>query len=518
MESFFLGETVKYLYLLFDPDHPLNNLDAPFVFTTEGHPMIIPEAARKSRNTKRDPPVDKEFVEITVTSTCPAPAPPLPFSISSVANRQDLFHAASLARLHQMPVLGQQISIDSGHDYLSFAETVAASPNNYTYYPWTLPEAYLPAHGFTSKLESRVTFDLSFSPAKTPGTGLRVDRVDHGVMLNSVAGLRLSMIRERDHLFDMGYMDFFRIYSVSQLTLGRDEKVYVPLEAVLELNPTDQYFTRRRDVTMIDIVIDEGEWPQHINTEATTTMDANTSSLELDMAIVNAQADNPDLDANDQSILSMLMQQFTRALEKGQFPLTALVNAGIEIPSTPNIPPPTSRQVLPASVATGIGAGPIPDMPDASISILPPTNDPIAAAVDNLLYFRTIYMSDEMCVGKLAASIPRRHQVIIMRRGGCSFSDKLRNIPSFAPSATSLQLVIIVNFPSLENGGAAIRPLLDEPQLTPGGVPRFNQIPVVMVEGGEATWDALKRTRSLGTRRRYWFESQGVRIGNLVVV
>jgi len=158
-------------------------------------------------------------------------------------------------------------------------------------------------------------------------------------------------------------------------------------------------------------------------------------------------------------------------------------------------------------------------MPDASISILSPSDNPVAAAVDNLLYFRTIYMSDETCTGKLPASVPRHHQVIVMRRGGCSFSDKLRNIPSFAPSSASLQLVILVNFPSPEHDyGGAIRPLLDEQQLTPGGVPRFNQIPVVMLEGGEATWDELKHARSLGTRRRYWFESQGVRIGNLVVV
>ncbi|KAI8866377.1 glycoside hydrolase [Ramicandelaber brevisporus] len=36
MESFMLSETLKYLYLLFDTDHPLNKLDTPYVFTTEG--------------------------------------------------------------------------------------------------------------------------------------------------------------------------------------------------------------------------------------------------------------------------------------------------------------------------------------------------------------------------------------------------------------------------------------------------------------------------------------------------
>ena len=52
MESFVLSETLKYLYLLFDegtrpvfdtyPDNPLHHLDSNFVFTTEGHPIHLP--------------------------------------------------------------------------------------------------------------------------------------------------------------------------------------------------------------------------------------------------------------------------------------------------------------------------------------------------------------------------------------------------------------------------------------------------------------------------------------------
>jgi mannosidase alpha-like ER degradation enhancer 2 len=41
MESFFLSETLKYLYLLFDPTNPFN--DEKWIFTTEAHPLpIIP--------------------------------------------------------------------------------------------------------------------------------------------------------------------------------------------------------------------------------------------------------------------------------------------------------------------------------------------------------------------------------------------------------------------------------------------------------------------------------------------
>ncbi|CAL8069973.1 unnamed protein product [Calicophoron daubneyi] len=37
MESFFLSETLKYLYLLFDEDNPVNRNELDYVFSTQGH-------------------------------------------------------------------------------------------------------------------------------------------------------------------------------------------------------------------------------------------------------------------------------------------------------------------------------------------------------------------------------------------------------------------------------------------------------------------------------------------------
>lgn len=37
MESFFLSETAKYLYLLFDEDNPVNRNQERLIFSTEGH-------------------------------------------------------------------------------------------------------------------------------------------------------------------------------------------------------------------------------------------------------------------------------------------------------------------------------------------------------------------------------------------------------------------------------------------------------------------------------------------------
>lgn len=42
MESFFLSETLKYLFLLFDEDNSVNLLDSNAVFTTEGHFLPLP--------------------------------------------------------------------------------------------------------------------------------------------------------------------------------------------------------------------------------------------------------------------------------------------------------------------------------------------------------------------------------------------------------------------------------------------------------------------------------------------
>ena len=45
-ESFFLSETCKYLYLLFDIDNPINKMADKYLFTTEGHVFPIKSTLR----------------------------------------------------------------------------------------------------------------------------------------------------------------------------------------------------------------------------------------------------------------------------------------------------------------------------------------------------------------------------------------------------------------------------------------------------------------------------------------
>ncbi|KAI9630071.1 hypothetical protein KEM48_012310 [Puccinia striiformis f. sp. tritici PST-130] len=48
--SFMLSETLKYLYLTFDEENPINHVDEPFIFTTEGHILYIPDAQDMPQN------------------------------------------------------------------------------------------------------------------------------------------------------------------------------------------------------------------------------------------------------------------------------------------------------------------------------------------------------------------------------------------------------------------------------------------------------------------------------------
>jgi len=58
MESFFLSETCKYLYLLFDEDNYINRNPMKYLFTTEGHmfPVRHNHLRKSWDQTERSPP------------------------------------------------------------------------------------------------------------------------------------------------------------------------------------------------------------------------------------------------------------------------------------------------------------------------------------------------------------------------------------------------------------------------------------------------------------------------------
>ena len=539
MESFFLGETAKYLFLLFDPDHPLNKLDAPFVFTTEGHPLIIPRPSKSA-------PTEATSYTTMIPSgyydgdsdTCSTPPPMVPFTISATAARTDVFHAAKLARLDMMPVRESLESpmVEYSRDHPSITIPDIQSPTNYTYFPWTLPLQYMPYNGLSSKISSRQTFDITFPalPNTILGPGI-LQRVGNGILVNSMSGLRLGMIQDvttftNEESGEVS-IDHYRIQSINSIQLGKDERIYLTKDtASAAVNPQDPNFTRIRDPTILDLVIDVAppssspsttDRPLSSNRSAlqcslpssdSIPMSPHPTTLSLQTASVSGEADEPA--SSVKAALSLLLQQFNLLLPS----------------TTPSSPPPVNpsppREYLPAILPVGPGATPLPDVEEA----LPLD---IQGRPQGKLVWNSIYLGGHGCE-RMDAAIAREHQVLVFKRGGCGFSEKLQNIPAVAPAKGSVQLIIVVSFDDNDNergnndGNAAgsgnksspflIRPLLNELQTTSSGLPRRHPLAMVMVGGGTQTWKLMERAVAVGVKRRYEVRAQGLLVGNLVIL
>jgi hypothetical protein len=592
MESFFLGETAKYMYLLFDPDHPLNKIDAPWVFTTEGHPLIIPKANRtRFRGRQGQGNVLQSTVPAPRTEKCPLPPPMLPLTVSSTAARSDIFHAASLAQLHLMPV-GYKPgapSLDWASDHPSVTMLGPESPTNFTFYPWTLPINLMPTNGYSTKLSNKPTFDLTFPTVA--GTGLEIgnlQKIEGGVLVNSISGLRFGMVLDSAGPDDEEY----RIYTLGNFALGRDEHIALSRDTLTQINPSDPHFTRMRDVEVMDLIIDAPP-PDEIVPENefynNTALGDHVFEINLDFDLDALHATSNPGDMVLDSLPKALFTDINRLAEEldnlvGVLPDAASIDDALRdaakqlrsqsaagaLPSSS----PSSQQgkgalqrfTTPAMLPIGPGAAPLPAIIDSS-------PDPRSLAAGRLPYNTILVIDSDLCdASPLPLDIILTHTILIIRRGGCSFSKKLATIPSFPPSPKALQLVLVISFEDDDT----TRPLIDEEQFTPAGLPRRHPICLALVPGSEDVWTVFtraastnaridengelvdmkrrkekvearstrmpeqtkagkskrkgkkaqsksdqqsegKQTPGIGVRRRYYFTSKGVRISNLIV-
>ncbi|GIJ91615.1 alpha mannosidase-like protein [Aspergillus pseudoviridinutans] len=531
MESFFLGETAKYLFLLYHPDHPLNNMDRPFVFSTEGHPLIIPTSTGASAHQHTKQAQHEELVYLSVCQL--APQPPT-FGLSSTAARPDVFHAATLARLHLMPSRGPTEGpiLEYAHDHPSVTVSDLSSPTNYTFYPWTLPPELVPFNATSSPMTSRPTLDISFPaiPGMVMGPG-SVERVRDGIFIKNIGGLRLSMVQDVPSHDATGKasQDDFRVQVINNVPLGKDEKVYLSREITFDiLDPTDPNFTRMRDSAMIDIVIDVMPDLLRRGNDSNGSRERGAAEHSQNHVIrENASIDDKvgSVDPSNsgmKNVFSSLMDTVSSLLRDE--------NPGLTTQSSSRKSS-IVRLSLPAAVSSGTGSAPVPEVEDASIISI--SGEPSRSR----LSWSTIYFADETCDHRILREIVQSHQVLVIKRGGCSFSQKLRNIAAYPPSRHALKLVIVVDYDettfaeastskSSPSAGLAairaepflIRPLLDEPQMTAGGLPRRHPISMVMVGGGEETYELLRRATGVGIKRRYSVRSQGIPINNLYIV
>ena len=475
MESFFLGETIKYLFLLFDTDHPLNTLDAPYVFSTEGHPLIVRHRHFQPRPGSSRPPA-----EVT-QQTCPKAPEFQPLTMSSVVTREDFFHAASLTRLTSVT---RQDATDEvlWQQELSSQET---PPAHSAFYPWTLPASLVPLNGTSSKLRKMYTFEIQFptTDSNVVVGQQNVVRVAEGLLLRYLGGLKLGLVLEESASSAMKGTStlggLYRVHSIGNFPLGRDEKILIKREAFQDL--VDPNFSLVCDSVMADVIVGsaKGRRSPHLGFS-----DLGTSAHEK-------KAREPN-NSDPRDLLGTVSLQLT----SGGTPSTDQGHTAD-----------TQLLTLKATSSTGIGACPLPDVEVAADSVTTSRHG------RSTFPWTSVYLADENCDGKLPDSSATQHQVLVLRRGGCSFSRKLSRIPIFRPSDESLQLAIVVSA-SDDN----IRPLLDEVQYTPSGLVRFHQIPMVMVEGGQATYELLAQARGVGLRKRYHVFSQGVLVHNVIVV
>lgn len=501
MESFFLGETTKYMYLLFDTDHALNKLDAAFVFTTEGHPLLIPKRKREKSNGRH--PVVQHHVSTgrhsykNYTNWCPVHTAE-PLTGSTTAARGDLFHVARFVDLHNTPDVHGPLEAVEVDDKKEGRVTRYIAKANYTLFPWTLPRAMLPQNGTCVAPVERVvswiefpTNDAASALVSKFGTSL-VWHTHSGPTVRNLEGMRFQLEREPKK----EYADHtWRITHAGSTQLGRHESVFIHAEHVRHLK--DEAFTciRRRDVVEIDLIMNV---PSKPNASAPVLADGASASSN---GVVSPEA------IPNESLLRSLLRAVTSVFEP--------TFTGI-----PKSEPGTGPTILrwSAYTATGPGAFPMPAIIDTPTVGSPNYNR--RSPISNFPW-TTIFLADHACDAPLPDAAPREHQVIVIRRGGCSFSDKLGRIPSFAPGPQSLQLVIIIDDRSAqddEEHDDTVRPLLAVEQTTPSGMRRLNGVPLVLMRGSQGDYARFGDAKGVGMRRKYIVESQGLVVENAIIL
>lgn len=545
MESFFLGETTKYMYLLFDPDHPLNNLDAAYVFTTEGHPLVLPKKdqarsrprSRAKRTMNRSQTGGKKpaskgvsLLSENFTNTCPAP-PPLaePLTGSATAARPDLFGVSRFTNLYNTPNMRGPVEEVQVQDDTKGMVTRYRATSNHTIFPWTLPPTMLPFNGTCAAPPERVISAIEF-PATDAASSL-MSRFGAslgwysylGPTVKNLEGMRLQL--EREFSQQRGEL-VWKITHVGNTQLGPHETVFFHAEHVRHMR--DEAFTcmRRRDAVEIDLLVQvpppanstDGLAPDNTRLSGEPSSPSPSSNMHKQSGPRDGDENGVD-DGGDIGVESLaqmpsesMFKHFLRAV------------SSVFEPSYTDTPESQDQETISAALynwqaftSVGPGGHPVPDMPDTPVPGSPTYDS--ADPVSNFPW-NTVYLAGSACDGPLPSDAARNHQIIVIRRGGCSFSKKISNIPSFPSRRSSLQLVIIVDEGD-ENGehrDELPRPLLDSQQLTPNGMRRLRDVAMVLLRNEPGGYDLFAKALAVGMRRKYVVRSQGLLIENAIVL
>lgn len=538
MESFFLGETTKYLYLLYDDDHPLNSMDAAFVFTTEGHPLILPKKTRKISKTRPvSPATTKEialyYYDEQITNVCPVPPQKFPLTGSGIVSRPDLFHAARMLDLHMIPNAHAEIEV--GEKPGSFK-----ARENHTYFPWTLPKTLMSSNATCDKVNEATEYHLEFGMVSANGVfdsilgSANIERLDPDkIRVKGLAGLKIAMRMEES----LDGAQELRVTKVNGFYLGRDENLVFSRALLADISDTK--FKLIRDLTTVRLhhLYQYGGIRQNL----TTSVDRHQEQIlleEKECAPLDSE-EGPQEEYNPYDADRDLPQAPESALPDT---LATSINNRLRSIWSQIVPTEAARAKTtrgsyeereqdmrdhPANIlinttaitSTGPGAAPLPPVDTPASAHIPPFG-PVPPKV---LPWSTVFAAGDACGRVLPEEAPRDHQIIVIRRGGCTFSEKLANIPAYKPSPASLQLVVVVSDDHEDDDDAGLtRPLLNEEQRTPSGIQRRRGIPMVMVGGGDDMYVRLGAVGTegparMGLSRRYAVESEGRRINNIII-
>ncbi|KAI5781724.1 glycosyl hydrolase family 47-domain-containing protein [Peziza echinospora] len=554
MESFVLGETLQYLFLLFDGGLGaeagwLNGnragADGRWVFTTEGHPLVVPRgnsvpAAGASLGPSPPKPPKRTQPQPTCENPRPRHSSTPPFLRTQhdvVAHRPDLFHATYLthARLPPQAYAGS----GSGNGVFASLHDGSCSP---------IPVA------------SHQAFDLIFPDttpaaggASHPGPRTNYARLSSGGMfLHSLSGLRLSFLLEPplphgdadddDGGVGAGGEESLRITQVNHVSLGRDERVYLPLSLVRGLWQDDNFVVQERGGgVVLDFIVDVGD-------ASSSTSSSSAPPTTRGVGEGGEENGGDFNNNNNNNFWTSTTHELLEQVRKLQRELEQLFDSNDES-DPPSPPPPSQKQPqpqpkrlfhFPAIIASGHPSNPLPPPPlprNSNTQQTKPSYYPTWPPPKPETPYGKIYLAEGEGVDPYACSgllegVPGGTEVVVIRRGGgggggskrCTFTTKVWNIP--IGRLPRLRVVVIVDFSARGSGSSStdeeveevdgdggdglwppeytsrdiVRPMLE------GGRKVERGVAVVMVGGGRGMWEGLRRAVGVGVERR-WEES-----------
>lgn len=310
----------------------------------------------------------------------------------------------------------------------------------------------------------------------------------------SMRGIRMGLLKESD--------DFLRVTSVGGTTLGRGETVFLE-PGLVEKGKNDANFQIIADEEFVDLIIEvdddeeEEEEKEGYGYELSDHNPTGENIPLIDKSTLGELLSKLGFDLQISDLFALVGGDSTSNIaarhEASALPATDAITT---IPNAPK-PPRKKHKVIPAVMATGTYVYPPPDKPFSPSS---KTNPPQLA-------FSPIYFSDTACSPDTV--LPPTAQVIFVRRGGCTFTQKMRNVPD----TRSIKLLVVVDAEQ-ETDEELVRPLLDEK------VDRKWGLPLVMVAGKSEAARAIRdeKVRAAGVRWRWKALVKGGIVGNLMVL